>query len=304
MGKEKGEKMFNKVLFIIFCIINTANAALVEDNAKHKIESRNLEVYLGMDKAPAKNLKVFLKNKPGVKKQLKNLYLIKVMAKQAKDEGLLKDEKDKLKLQEIIDKFYYSLKLKQIAENNLPDFDPLARVYYNAHKKDYKVEERVDVSHIILSVKDKKEAEVLESIKKIRSEINNKSNFNALADKYSEDPSVKDNHGELGKFARTQLVSEFAEEAFKLKKGEVSQPVKTKFGYHLIKLNKRYPAGIKSFEEVKPSIIVNIKKDYLLNRRDEYFEKVTKDNKMEFNEKEIDLFLEKKLKEMEVSGKK
>lgn len=296
--------MVNRVFLIAFCIISTANAALVEDNTKLKVQSKNLEVYLEMDQAPVKNLKVFLKNKPGVKEQLKNLYLIKVMAEQVRQENLLKDEKDKLKLQELIDKFYYGLKLRQVAGENLPDFEPLAKVYYNTHKQDYKKEEQVDVSHIILSINDKKESEVLARINEIRAEINNNSDFNGLADKYSEDPSVKDNHGKLGKMNRTQLVKEFSDVAFKLKKGEISQPVKTSFGYHLIKLNQHYPAGFKSFEEVKPGIIGKIKSDFIVNRRDEYFEKIIGDNKMEFNEKEIDQYLEKKLKEMEASEKK
>ncbi len=296
--------MFYKVFLIVFCIISTANAALVEDNAGHKVQSKNLEIYLDMESAPEKNLKVFLKNKPGVKKQLKNLYLIKVMAEQARQEGLLKDEKDKLKLQEIIDKFYYSLKLKQLANENLPDFEPLAKVYYNTHKQEYKTEERVDVSHIILSLKDKKETEVLARINEIRAEIKNNSDFKALAVKYSEDPSVKENQGHLGKMTRTQLVNEFSDVAFNLKKGEISQPVKTEFGYHLIKLNQHYPAGIKSFEEAKPVIIGKIRSDFITNRRDEYFEKMIKDNKMQFNDKEIDQYLEKKLKEMEALGKK
>ncbi len=226
------------------------------------------------------------------------------MAEQAREEDLLKDEKDKLKLQEIIDKFYYGLKLDQVAGGNLPDFEPLAKVYYNTHKQDYKAEERVDVSHIILSLNDKKETEVLASISEIRAEIKNNSDFNVLADKYSEDPSVKDNHGNLGKMTRAQLVKEFSDVAFKLKKGEISQPVKTSFGYHLIMVNKLYPVGLMSFEEVKPTIIGKIKSDFITNRRDEYFEKTINDNKMEFNEKEIDLYLEKKLKEMEALGKK
>ncbi len=296
--------MVNRVFLIAFCIISTANAALIEDNTKLKVQSQSLEVYLEMEQAPAKNLKVFLKNKPGVKKQLKNLYLIKVMAEQARQESLLKNENDKLKLQELIDKFYYGLKLRQVAGENLPDFEPLAKVYYNTHKQDYKEEEQIDVSHIILSVNDKKESEVLARINEIRAEINNNSDFNVLADKYSEDPSVKENHGKLGKMSRTQLVKGFSDVAFNLKKGEISQAVKTNFGYHLIKLNQHYPAGIKSFEEVKPAIIGKIKSDFIINRRDEYFEKMINDNKMEFNEKEIDLYLEKKLKEMESLGKK
>ncbi len=296
--------MFNKVFLIVFCIISTANAALIEDNNELKVQPQSLEVYLDMEQAPAKNLKVFLKNKPGVKKQLKNLYLIKVLAEQARQEDLLKDEKDKIKLQEIIDKFYYGLKLQEVAGGNLPDFEPLAKVYFNTHKQDYKAEQRVDVSHIILSLKEKKEAEVLARINEIRAKIKNSSDFNGLADKYSEDPSVKDNHGNLGVMDRRQLVKEFSDVAFKLKKGEISQPVKTSFGYHLIMVNKLYPAGLMSFEEVKPTIIGKIKSDFITNRRDEYFEKTINDNKMEFNEKEIDQYLEKKLKEMEGLGKK
>lgn len=102
--------------------------------------------------------------------------------------------------------------------------------------KNYPTE--VKVRHIL--VKDEKLAnELLERIKAGE-------DFAELAKQYSEDPGSKENGGDLGYFSKGVMVPEFEDAAFSLKVGEVSEPVKTKFGYHIIKTE-----GIKTIEELK-----------------------------------------------------
>ena len=62
--------------------------------------------------------------------------------------------------------------------------------------------------------------------------------FSELAQEYSDDPGGKTNRGNLGKFKREAMVKRFADAAFKLKVGEISEPVETEFGYHIIKRNQ------------------------------------------------------------------
>ncbi len=78
--------------------------------------------------------------------------------------------------------------------------------------------------------------------------------FEAVAKSSSEDPTAKNDGGEMDYFTRDRIMPEFADAAFKLKVGEVSAPVRTQFGYHLIKLTDRKPAHHATFDEVKGQI--------------------------------------------------
>ena len=114
----------------------------------------------------------------------------------------------------------------------------------------------------------------------------------------SDDKSVIDNKGELGSFTKDQLVKPFIEAALKLKNGEISEPVKTVFGYHIIRLNKLVPPGIKPFKEVKEEIIAKLRKDDWELKRTDFFKKLKKDNAMKISEDELNSFVDKKLKEL------
>ncbi len=70
----------------------------------------------------------------------------------------------------------------------------------------------------------------------------------------TEDPSGKENGGDLGYFSKEQMVPEFAEVAFKLDKGQLSDPVKTQFGWHVLKVEDKRTKPAPTFDEVKPQI--------------------------------------------------
>ncbi len=91
------------------------------------------------------------------------------------------------------------------------------------------------------------------------------------------------------------MVKEFSDAAFSLQVGELSKPIRTQFGYHLIKVNKKIPAGFKSFDEVKEGIIDDLKKKDWKIRREEFFQQLKKSNKIQFNDKAIDEYISKKL---------
>ncbi len=99
----------------------------------------------------------------------------------------------------------------------------------------------VNASHLLLTVpKDaspEQDAEVLNRIEKIRKEIIDGKDFNDAAVEYSEDPSAKNNKGSLGYFTAFQMVVPFENAAFTTPVGEVSQPIRSSFGYHLLKVH-------------------------------------------------------------------
>ena len=93
-----------------------------------------------------------------------------------------------------------------------------------------------------------------EEAKKIAAELKKGGDFAAIAKEKSKDPGSKDQGGDLGFFAKDQMVPEFAEAAFKLDKGQVSDPVKSQFGWHVIRLDDKRTKQAPSFDQVKDQI--------------------------------------------------
>lgn len=117
--------------------------------------------------------------------------------------------------------------------------------YYNNNKAKFNLSERVKARHIL--VEDKK------LLDKIKDEINNGLEFSDAARKYSKCPS-KERGGDLGVFDKGKMVPEFEKTAFSLEVGEISDWVKTAFGYHLIIIDEKLPACNKDFEEAKSEV--------------------------------------------------
>lgn len=97
-------------------------------------------------------------------------------------------------------------------------------------------------------------AEAMKKAEDLRAKLVKGLDFAKAAEQFSEDPSAKGRGGDLGWFDAPKMVKEFSDAAFKLKKGEISEPVKTQFGIHLIQLEDSKPAVVKPFDEVKAQL--------------------------------------------------
>jgi len=136
--------------------------------------------------------------------------------------------------------------------------DDTLRAYYNSHIDDYKVENRINVEHILFKTVGKTDAEVAEirqEAEDVLKQAKHGANFEDLARKYSEDDGTKAKGGALGWIVEGQTVPEFQQAAFSLPKGTISDLVKTQYGFHIIKVLDRESAHTKSFEEVRDSIL-------------------------------------------------
>lgn len=118
--------------------------------------------------------------------------------------------------------------------------DADARKIYDDQVKLLKPEEEVSARHILVATEDEAKA--------LKEKLDKGADFAQLAKENSKDPGSKDDGGNLGYFGHGQMVPQFEEIVFKLKKGEVSDPVKTQFGWHLVKLEDRrtkQPCGVR-----------------------------------------------------------
>lgn len=161
-------------------------------------------------------------------------------------QGIDKQPEVRQQIEETTRKIVLGSLLQKAIESNIKAPDEAAvEQYYLTHADEFSSEKQVHASHIL--VKEQAEAEA------ISAELGKGADFAQLARDKSTCSSAA-RGGDLGFFTRDRMVKEFADVAFSLKPGEISPPVKTKFGYHLIKLDEVKEAGTRPLAEVKTTI--------------------------------------------------
>ena len=134
--------------------------------------------------------------------------------------------------------------------------EAMHKVYDDAVKQ-MPAEEEVHARHILVRAAPGDEAAskaAEEKIKTVVARLNKGEDFAKVASEVTEDPSGKANGGDLGFFSKEQMVPEFADAAFSLDKGKISAPVKTQFGWHVIKVEDKRTKPAPSFDDVKPQV--------------------------------------------------
>ena len=133
------------------------------------------------------------------------------------------------------------------------------QAYYTQHRSQYEVKEQVKVRHILIAVPQGADAQTDAAAKAkaqdILKQLKNGGNFAELASKYSDDPGSKTAGGELGFLDRGKTVPEFDKAAFTLAPGQISDMIKTQFGYHILQVEEKKTAHLKPLDEVKAEIV-------------------------------------------------
>ena len=123
---------------------------------------------------------------------------------------------------------------------------------YDDNQARYRLAESREVSHILLS--DGSDSEQLEKAQSLIEQLKGDASFAELAKEHSKDPGSANNGGSLGEIDPGAMVPEFDQAAFSLEKGVVSEPIKTQFGYHILKVDNIIGGTLKPFDEVKGEI--------------------------------------------------
>jgi peptidyl-prolyl cis-trans isomerase C len=217
-----------------------------------------------------KNLPEYLKamadTPQGRKEMLDTMVIRELILQQASKDGLdkgpeIEEKLIDLKKRLIVESF---LKKKVESESNVSDED--LKKFYEQNKDKFKTGEQIKASHIL--VKTEKEA------KDVLTQIKSGGNFEELAKKNSVDSSSAKG-GDLGWFGKGSMVPAFEKAALALKEGQVSEVVKSDFGFHIIKLTGKRPAGIRPLEEVKEQI----KGAIMPTKQQEVFQKIKEELK-------------------------
>jgi peptidyl-prolyl cis-trans isomerase D len=152
---------------------------------------------------------------------------------------------------------YISLSLQDVASQIKPDEKDLL-VFYEENKDQYVQAEQRQAQHILLAVDADADEEEIARVSALAADLAQQArdgkDFSELAKKYSVDSISSANGGDLGYFEKGVMDKGFDEKVFTMQKGEISEPVKTRFGFHIIKLNDIKPETGKSFDQVKEQI--------------------------------------------------
>lgn len=192
-----------------------------------------------------------------------NIFTRKTLAAQAIKAGAEKDEETQKALALTREKTFMDYAIVHLDRHNaLPaaEAEKQALASYKANSKKYEVAEQVKASHILVKFGDDPKA-AKEKAEAILAELKGGANFADLAKAKSDDPGSAARGGDLGLFGRGKMVKAFEDAAFALKNpGDLSDIIESQFGYHILVLIERKPAGVKPFDEVKDDLIAEVQK--------------------------------------------
>ena len=241
------------------------------------------------------NLNDYLKaryNTPERKEELMSKIVEgELVAMKAIKDGVLNDPVLLSQVKNTIARYYSGTKMKLQIEESLKISEDEMKKYYEEKKETFNTPEKVKASHILIKITESRDKEAARALaEKVAAEAEKSAketgSFIKLVDKYSEDEGSKKRGGDLGYFQRTEeggnMVKEFSDGAFALQNvGDISKPVESEFGFHIIKLMGKKEKVEKNFEDVKANIENTLKAE----KRKTAYENMIESYKKEFGYK-------------------
>jgi peptidyl-prolyl cis-trans isomerase C len=273
------------VLFLLIGCAKEKGEVLVRfDNGRITVDEFNKE----LNKVPEFAKGIF-EGPEGKRKFLDDLISRELIYLDAKRKKI---DKDKEYL-DMIERFkrdaLLEILLKREVEDKAKVEEAELRAYYDSNPEEFRLNEEVRASHILV----KTEAEA----KDVQKRLKGGADFGKLATEVSQDPGSAKRGGDLGYFGRGTMIPEFEKAAFRLKQGELSELVKTNFGYHIIKLTGRKPGQIVEYAKVSEILrqrltrekqkkvfeewVAGLRKDAKININEEAFKSLTEGKKTE-----------------------
>jgi len=244
---------------------------------------------------PQARLKV-LKDRKRLHELTRQLYLTQAMAHEAQEMHLADDPLSQAELRRLRDRYLLYKRLAALDAEPIEGLDALVRQTYETHKADYRIPEEVRVSHILIAVAKGKEKEALAEARKLRERLLKGVDFAALARQYSAEPLAKRTGGMLGWISHGQMVPAFEKAAFALKRpGDISPPVRTRFGYHLILLHERREGRQQTFDEVEGKIRARLEKQLKEARRKAHYDALMKKLAPRWDEQAFDAYVKDRM---------
>lgn len=181
-----------------------------------------------------------------------------LLAQEALGSGIDKDPVVALKLEEMKTRILVEIVISNRIDMITPVPEDEVQSYYDSHPDEFIQGELVKTQHILIRTsKDaspEEQTKAMEHITEIQERLQQGESFMELAKEFSEDPGSKDKGGDLGYFGKGHMVPEFENAAFSTAIGQVSSPIKTQYGFHLIKVNDKTESMKIPFEKISQKL--------------------------------------------------
>lgn len=256
---------FSKEAYANYLAQINKSAELLQRDIKRDIKRSALP---GMISDTAFSLETEVKNQYKLSKQKRSFDYIEISSKDYEDKVEVTEQdisdhynefgQDYMTVEEVSVN-YIELSTADLLENVEVDDEELSE-YYESKKETLKTAEKRKAQHILLPV-DGNQDEVKIEINKIADRINNGEEFATVAKETSQDPGSSENGGDLGWISKGDMVEAFDEKLFEMNEGDVSEPVLSSFGYHIIKLNEIKSPEMQSLEESRETLIAELKQE-------------------------------------------
>lgn len=246
-------------------------------------------------RVPADARAGFADNPRRVNDLLVRMLVQKSLAAQARAAKLDASPEAALRVQIEIDRLLAQLMIERVEadaaaefEANRGRFEARARELYTLGRSGFASPEMVSATHILFDPKKRGADEAKRLAQETRAKVVAGADMAKLAADLSDDPSAKRNLGALGYFAKKDMDPAFAEAAFALKgPGDVSEPVLSAFGWHVIRLDGRQAPAVKSYDEARETIMAELKKQHVAGKRDEAIGAIRRDPATQVNREAV-----------------
>ncbi len=253
--------------------------ARVDDQA---IRAEDIQASLALLPEPARI--GMLNNKETLRRYVEEYAHKEIIYREALKQGVDKDPEVRRQLAAA----ERSIVTQRMLEKTLADktrvTDDDMKKYFEAHKDEFTAEDRWTLAHI--------QFDSLKAAQDAAARLARGEDFAKLAQALSTDPMSKDKGGLLGTVERSKAPPEFIQALAAMKKGEVSAPIKTQHGYHLVKLVDIQPGGLVAFEGVREPLRQFLTQEKYRQALDEYLTTLKKNHKVELQTAEINRFAE------------
>lgn len=268
-------RRFTFLILVVFIALLLNGCVKKSEKVLAKVNDKviTLEGFNGkIDRLPAHYQEIIKGRKA---KFLDDIIMEELLYAEALKANIDKDAETQEVIAEAKRKILVSRLIQDRVNDKISVTDEVLKRHYDEHSEDFMLPERWRASHILVNS--------IEEAKEIKEKLNQGISFEMLAKEHSKDASAKQG-GDIGYFSKGQLVPEFEEACLSLEEGEISDAVKTQFGYHVIKLTGRKSPEVQEF----PAIKELIKKELEGNQRKQLFEDLMdilrKDAKIIINE--------------------
>lgn len=254
-------------------------AAVIADDAV--ITDTEIRSYLSS--VPEKDRATFLANPRRLAESLQRLADTEQLALAGLEAGVLEDDQISAELYRAVAQSIARKHVEQVVESRrLDDYTQQAREYYLAHPDEFEQEPTYTFTHLLIGTSERSESEAMRQLIGVLDELESGTSFDELVKAHSDDPGVSDNDGRYESVTLDSLDRNVARGLQRIDEPEtISEPVRSRYGWHLIRLDEIEEGGQKSWEEAQEEAIKMARQRHAEDIREKYTSRVTDTSRIE-----------------------